>query len=490
MTAENKVAEILQHNTTVEYILDNTPRSPIFYFVIDLCIHEEEVEALKSCIMQNLMIIPENSLVGLITFGKYIQVYEMAFDECPKSHVFNSQPKKEHKSADIARLLGIKAAGDARAQAFITPLSVCEGTLNAIFDDMMKDTFKPTGPKRAECAAGAALNIAIGLMEATRGESHGRILSFLGTPPTVGAGTIVSLELKETIRSHHDIVKNKATHFKTARTYYEGLAARAVAANFTIDIFACCQDQIGLTEMRSMVEKTGGYLVLDDSFTKGVFSGSFRKIFGRDESTDVKNEGVGELAMAFMAQFQILTSKEFKVSGAIGNCSSLDRKNNAIGKKVVGIGDTSAWSLGALDRNTTLALYFEMAFANPDDLRGARQGYVQFLTTYRGASGKTFLRVTTVSKTFANHADQQGKGYLRSGFDQEAAAVLVSRLAVWKSQTETISEVRNYLDRTLIKACKTFASYTPGQVLDLYVSSWLSRNNCSQMSQHRNVNIS
>lgn len=34
-------------------------------------------------------IIPAESYVGLITFGKYIFIHELGFAECPKSYAFN-----------------------------------------------------------------------------------------------------------------------------------------------------------------------------------------------------------------------------------------------------------------------------------------------------------------------------------------------------------------------------------------------------------------
>jgi hypothetical protein len=49
------------------------------------CIIEEELAQLKTSILQSLMLLPENALVGLITFGKNVHIHELAFDECPKS---------------------------------------------------------------------------------------------------------------------------------------------------------------------------------------------------------------------------------------------------------------------------------------------------------------------------------------------------------------------------------------------------------------------
>lgn len=46
-------------------------------------------------------------------------------------------------------------------------------------------------------------------------------------------------------------------------------------------------------------------------------------------------------------------------------------------------------------------------------------------------------------------------------FDQEAAAVLVARAAVFRAETEEITDVLRWLDRSLIRLCSKFATYRP-----------------------------
>ena len=47
-------------------------------------------------------------------------------------------------------------------------------------------------------------------------------------------------------------------------------------------------------------------------------------------------------------------------------------------------------------------------------------------------SGASHMRVTTIAKTFADMKSDSGLQHIRSGFDQEAAAVLMARYAVFK----------------------------------------------------------
>ncbi len=73
------------------------------------------------------------------------------------------------------------------------------------------------------------------------------------------------------------------------------------------------------------------------------------------------------------------------------------------------------------------------------------------------------MRVTTTSKQFADSKEAKGLGYIRAGFDQEAAAVVMARWAIFKTQFEHIFEIRRWLDRVLIRLMQKFASFTPDQ---------------------------
>jgi protein transport protein SEC23 len=71
----NLPAELISHFTTVEYELPGSQSgTPAFIYVIDACLSEEELEALKDSIKQSLHLLPDNSLVGLVTFGTTVQV--------------------------------------------------------------------------------------------------------------------------------------------------------------------------------------------------------------------------------------------------------------------------------------------------------------------------------------------------------------------------------------------------------------------------------
>jgi protein transport protein SEC23 len=115
-------------------------------------------------------------------------------------------------------------------------------------------------------SSGAALSVAAGLLSSSLPRSGARLMMFVGGPCTNGPGAIVARSKTEDMRSHTDLQKNQAPLHKPACEYYAKIAEQAANAQHVVDVFACSLDQVGLLEMKVLVEKTGGLAVLGDSF--------------------------------------------------------------------------------------------------------------------------------------------------------------------------------------------------------------------------------
>ena len=63
--------------------------------------------------------------------------------------------------------------------------------------------------------------------------------------------------------------------------------------------------------------------------------------------------------------------------------------------------------------------------------------------------------MTTIARNFA----EAGSPNIAASFDQEAAAVLMSRIAVFKAEIDDSPDVLRWLDRMLIRLCQKFADY-------------------------------
>ncbi|ODQ59549.1 hypothetical protein WICANDRAFT_83675 [Wickerhamomyces anomalus NRRL Y-366-8] len=434
VTTENLPLELQAESSSIEYILTRpVQHPPIFLFVIDLCQDEDNLEALKETLIISLSLLPPNALVGLITYGTMVSLHDLN-SPFPKSFVFRGN--RDYTISQLDELLSKKFTN------FFSILQNVEFQLTSIIENLQKDPWPVESGKRALRSTGAALSISVSLLEAAFKGFGARILLFSAGPGTLNPGMIVTNELKEPIRSHNDVDKDTAKHYKKAIKFYDALADRAADSGHAVDIFAGCYDQVGLSEMQSLSNKTGGVLLLSDAFTTSIFKQSFLRLFSKDEE--------GYLLMGFKAQFDVKTSKELKVSGLVGHTSSNKVTGSNIADAEIGIGNTNSWKMSAISPNHTYAVFFEIA-----NQVNAKQAFIQFLTHYQHASGTYRVKVTTL----VNPLSSVGQLDIANSFDQEAAGVLMSRIAVYKAEQDDSADVMRWIDRMLIKVCTKFGDY-------------------------------
>lgn len=141
------------------------------------------------------------------------------------------------------------------------------------------------------------------------------------------------------------------------------------------------------------------------------------------------------------------------MSGAIGEVTSLKQKNNHVSDTEIGFGQTNRWFLGGIDKNKSIAFYFDICNTGNQPNQKA---HLQFQTSYQSVNGTKRIRVTTIQRNMSPPDDLRDMAY---GFDQETAAVLMARQAVYKTITEESMDVIRWLDRMLIKLVSKFAEY-------------------------------
>ena len=149
----------------------------------------------------------------------------------------------------------------------------------------------------------------------------------------------------------------------------------------------------------------------------------------------LSTDDAGHLEMAFNAILNVITTKELKVSGLIGHCVSMSNKSTYVGESEIGIGGTSTWKMAGLMPRSSLGVYFEIVSqGGPGGIGGGGgpQGGIQFTTHYTHSSGSQRLRVTTVHRPLRDG----GSPEIARSFDQETAAVLMARIAVFKSEVD------------------------------------------------------
>lgn len=102
------------------------------------------------------------------------------------------------------------------AARFLLPVQQCEFQLTKALEQLQKDPWPVATDRRNLRCTGVALSVAVGLLESSFQNAGGRIMLFAGGPATEGPGLVVGPELREPIRSHHDIDRDNIKYYKKA----------------------------------------------------------------------------------------------------------------------------------------------------------------------------------------------------------------------------------------------------------------------------------
>lgn len=463
ISEHHQPAELVNHFSTIEYTLMRAQsQPPIFLFVVDTCLEEDELSALKESLQMSLSLLPPTALVGIITFGRMVQVHDLSSVGMYKSYVFRGT--KDLTAKQLQDMLGITKMGMPMQQQhpqqpqapqpagsrFLQPVQKCEMVLGDLLGELQRDPWPVSQGKRSLRSTGVALSLAVSMLEVTYPNTGGRIMLFVGGACSQGPGMVVNDDLKQPIRSHHDIEKDNAKYMKKAIKHYESLANRAAHNGHCVDIYSCALDQTGLHEMKYCPNYTGGHMVMGDSFKSSLFKQTFQQVFSRDQKGDFK--------MAFNGTLEVKTCRELKVCGAIGTCTSMGIRSGSVSDQEMGVGGTCQWKFCGINPGTSVALVFEVVNQHGAPIPQGGRGCLQFITQYQHSSGQKRVRVTTVSRNWADATT--GMQHITAGFDQEAAATLMARIATFKAETDDGPDVLRWVDRTLIRLCQKFSDFT------------------------------
>lgn len=77
----------------------------VFLYVVDTCMEDEDLQALKESLQMSLSLLPPTALVGLITFGRMVQVHELGCEGISKSYVFRGTKDLNAKQLQVTNML-------------------------------------------------------------------------------------------------------------------------------------------------------------------------------------------------------------------------------------------------------------------------------------------------------------------------------------------------------------------------------------------------
>lgn len=329
-------------------------------------------------------------------------------------------------------------------QGFLLSVFECEFSITSAIEEIHSSRQSVPGHRPERCT-GTAISIALGLLEGCLVSTGSRIMVFTSGPATLGPGIIVDSDLRNAIRNHRDLINGYAPHYRRSCSFYRQVSQRLSDTSAVLDLFVCSLDQIGAAELKESVERSGGFMMLGESFEANEFKNCLRHIFTCDEE--------GNLKMYFDATIEVVTTKDVKICGALGPCVSLRKRNDLVSSNEMGDGGTYMWKSGALTNKTCFAFFFQVS--DEQKIEPGSAFFVQFITQYRYGNMGIRKRVTTVARRWVGSHSSE----IAAGFDQEAAASIMARLAIHRAERHFAQDVIRWLDDTLICFASKFGDY-------------------------------
>jgi protein transport protein SEC23 len=115
---------------------------------------------------------------------------------------------KAYSADEVRKLLGFsnhvqhrqhekEIASSAPSRKFLLPIAECKLQLTNILEQLQNEPWEVKTGNRAQRCTGAALSIAIGLLETTYKDAGARIMMFTCGPATEEPGAVVGIELRD-----------------------------------------------------------------------------------------------------------------------------------------------------------------------------------------------------------------------------------------------------------------------------------------------------
>lgn len=416
-------------SNTIEYVVPQDKYSSYIIFVIDIA--SDFVADLKNTLLQVVNTLPSDVNISIITYSKHIYVHDFQYDYVKCIAI---RGDKEYNIAALKELLLINHNVH---KFFAKPTDF---NFISTLENLSPDARLHPGARKERCT-GSVLNVSIQILKLVGFRATARIVNFVAGACTVGKGKVVGLSLSESIRSFSDIKKKNPNtiYLEPAKEYYKGLGVDASKAGISVDIFSGSIDQCGLYEMEPLCQSTGGYLLLFDSYSSGTFKSTLKSFFNSNWSL------YGDCTLS------VRCTANIKICGCISLGHSLNNRTEDCSSLETGLSNTNSWGISSINPNTSFTVFFNPYGITTDSYT------VQFKTTYFDHEKNYRIRIAT-QKYFVSDNPLQD-------FQQEAAAVVTSKIVAWKLLTEEISDVVQWLDKSLIGLTKKFSSIQNKNVL-------------------------
>ncbi|KAL0237422.1 hypothetical protein PCE1_000819 [Barthelona sp. PCE] len=444
---------------TIEYDLGEAPLKPFYFYIVDTTQSEKNLKALKEVLLESILYLPDDALVGVMSYNATIQLWDLDSGDISRNFTFNAED-----IPSVEELINQLHLSDMRSYSrFMKKAGECAFALQNIFDNLPKACWTVAEQSFPRRATGAALATAQALLDVIAVKQAGRVMLFTSGPNTYGDGAFVALEQSKTVRSFYSI-KNDQNMGPTKRStrFYSRLAEKFCDQGIIVDVWSGSIRQSGLYEMRNIMSKTGGYCYMTEHFSDPEFKSSFLKTFAGiggvgsqmlyGKLPDSPLEEVVSVPTAFQTTLSLRTSPGITICGALGNCYSMGAKTANVSHREVGEAGTCMWQLCGCDPRNTIAFLFDVENVERDV---SEHKYLQFTSMYTHPTGKIVKRVITLAVLYA------GLDKVIELFDQEAAAVILGRLVAERKRQDPSEEVIQMIDSRLVKLLQMSCVYQP-----------------------------
>jgi protein transport protein SEC23 len=312
----------------------------------------------------------------------------------------------------------------------------------ATFLEELHSESKPINAKnRPIRCSGMALQVTTDLIRSLPNQKFkARINLFLGGAATVGPGNVTTLFLKDTIRTYADLNKCQKLHFlyRNAIVFFNTISEKIARPEVIFDCFACSPEQVGIAEMKLLVNNSGGNLFYSDSFQRETFKLSSKTFLQQIFTNNFVLDNI-----------KLICSKKVQIIGLMGPTSRArlhERELNQINpisttnKTLESSSNSNCyyWKMPHSCISDTLCLLYEIIGKSSskslvlielsDEQETVRQPltqHVQIIARYRNKDCELKFRVATMKFKLVDRVEPN---QIIDSFHSKIASVILGRL--------------------------------------------------------------
>lgn len=424
---ENILPEMSEENSTIEYVLSKEAVfHPAFFFIVDICTFDEERHKLLiESLLTTFEKIPDECYVGFIKYGTNIELIEINRNKPKKTFLFSGQIEYNIKMLENLEGMSIKGMNSIIGR-FLIKKSECKEFFYDTIKKLQRDPFPVLPAFKPIRCTGAAISLAVSLLETNFNNCSAKYLLFTQGPCTFGPGTVTSVKYKEKGKNDY-IDENDSVYNNSALKYYTELGGRISNLGHGLDILAATIEDIGIVHMEMLTRQTGGMLIMAQDFDPKIYISSCSKLLSKSDDF---------LSQGFNAKIIVKTGKNLKYNGILG----------------MGKSSNMGWKLGSIFPSTNITILLSQT----QEAKHEEFGYFQIVTQYQRSDKKLILRVTTLARMFSDNKEE-----CLNGFDEEAATVFQARFLLLK-QYEEVKDCERMIDKNLIRFVRAFGNFSKG----------------------------